>query len=105
MKVEPALAKALCEAPSSGTDIHDFLFATRVSGSGKRTHPATSRAVRYSRAEADWILHDALKNRGVDLIRRNIICAAARLGGAKGWGKDDSRQKRVTDADEAFLFD
>ncbi|KQV54825.1 MULTISPECIES: DUF1353 domain-containing protein [unclassified Caulobacter] len=86
-----------------GAVIHDFLYATRGTGVWK-THPSgNSRPQPYSRAEADWILRDALKNRGVDVVRRNIIWLAVRIGGSGGWGKDDSRQKRATPADEAYV--
>nr|WP_295107497.1 DUF1353 domain-containing protein [uncultured Caulobacter sp.] len=86
-----------------GAVVHDFLYATRGTGVWK-THPSgNTRPAPYSRAEADWILRDALKNRGVDVVRRNIIWAAVRIGGGNGWGKDDSRQKRATPADEAYV--
>ena len=83
--------------------IHDFLYATRGTGVWKAHPSGNTRPAPYSRAEADWILRDALKNRGVDVVRRNIIWAAVRLFGAGGWGKDDSRQKRGTPDDQAFV--
>ena len=86
-----------------GAVIHDFLYATRGTGVWKRHPSGNTRPQAYSRAEADWILRDALQNRGVDVVRRNIIWAAVRLGGGRGWGKDDSRQKRATEADEAYV--
>jgi len=86
-----------------GAVIHDFLYATRGTGVWKKHPSGNSRAEPYSRAEADWILRDALRNRGVDIVRRNIIWLAVRIGGAGGWGKDDSRQKKVTPADEAYV--
>jgi hypothetical protein len=86
-----------------GAVIHDFLYATRGSGVWKAHPSGNSRPSAYTRAEADWILRDALANRGVDLLRRNLIWAAVRIGGAGGWGKDDSRQKRATAEDEAFV--
>ncbi|MET3665187.1 DUF1353 domain-containing protein [Caulobacter sp. 1776] len=86
-----------------GAVIHDFLYATRGTGIWK-THPSgNTRPEPYSRREADWILRDAMRNRGVDVVRRNIIWLAVRIGGGGGWGKDDSRQKKVTPADEAFV--
>ena len=86
-----------------GAVIHDFLYATRGTSQWKRQPPGNTRAQPYTRAEADWILRDALKNRGVDLLRRNVIWLAVRFGGGRGWGKDDSRQKRVTAAEEAYV--
>jgi hypothetical protein len=86
-----------------GAVIHDFLYATRGTGTWKSHPSGNTRTEPYTRAEVDWILRDALENRGVDAIRRNIIWAAVRIGGAGGWGKDDSRQKRATAADEAFV--
>jgi hypothetical protein len=85
--------------------IHDFLYATRGTGAWKRHPSGVARPEPYSRAEADWILRDALKNRGVGVIRRNIIWAAVRMFGARGWGKDHSRQRRVTAEDEVFVTD
>jgi len=86
-----------------GAVIHDFLYATRGTGTWKKHPSGNTRPEPYSRAEADWILRDAMKNRGVDVVRRNIIWLAVRVGGGGGWGKDDSRQKKVTPADEAFV--
>ena len=77
-----------------GAVIHDFLYATRGTGAWKRHPSGNTREAPYTRAEADWILRDALENRGVDVLRRNIIWLAVRLGGARGWGHDDSRQPR-----------
>jgi len=88
-----------------GAVIHDFLYATRGTGIWKKHPSGNSRAEPYSRAEADWILRDALRNRGVDVVRRNIIWLAVRIGGGGGWGKDDSRQMRATAADEAYVTD
>lgn len=88
-----------------GAVIHDFLYATRGAGTWK-THPSgNTRTGPYTRREADWILRDALGNRGVGVLRRNLIWAAVRIGGGGGWGKDHARQKRVTEADEAFVVE
>jgi hypothetical protein len=86
-----------------GAVIHDFLYATQGTGTWKKHPSGNSRAEPYSRVEADWILRDALRNRGVGVVRRNIIWLAVRVGGGGGWGKDDSRQKRATPADEAYV--
>jgi hypothetical protein len=84
-----------------GAIIHDFLYATRGSGIWKRHPAAITRASPYTRAEADAILREALENRGVDWLRRNVIWAAVRLGGSGGWGLDDSRQARRKAVNEA----
>jgi hypothetical protein len=55
--------------------VHDYLYATRgLSG-------------RYSRAQADGILDQAMAALGVPAWRRAVIWAAVRLGGAGGWGR------------------
>jgi hypothetical protein len=82
--------------------IHDFLYATAGTGAWKSHGPSISRAQPYTRAEADWILRDAMQNRGVDALRRSIIWAAVRAGGAPGWGLD-GRRPATTDADERFV--
>lgn len=71
--------------------IHDFLY--RTCGRGKwlnqpngLTRQCQPNVDCYKREEADWILRDAMKDRGVDIVRRNIIWAAVRLGGGGGWG-------------------
>ena len=81
--------------------IHDFLYATSGTGSWKRHPTAITRERPYSRPEADNILREALKNRGVGVLRRNIIWVAVRVGGARGWGLDASRQARRQAVDEA----
>jgi hypothetical protein len=86
-----------------GAVIHDFLYATHGTGVWKNHPSGNTRAEPYTRAEADWILRDALENRGVDIIRRNIIWVAVRMGGAGGWGLDDSRQKLRAAEDERFV--
>lgn len=86
-----------------GAVIHDFLYATSGTGIWKTYTDGRTRPDGYTRAEADGILRDALANRSVGVLRRNIIWAACRVGGAGGWGKDDSRQKQVTPDDERFI--
>ncbi|WP_428150910.1 DUF1353 domain-containing protein [Brevundimonas sp.] len=83
--------------------VHDFLYATSGSGHWKKRHDGRTRLTPYGRREADDVFREALANRGVDPLRRTILWAAVRLGGANGWGADDSRQREVTDQDEAFL--
>ena len=83
-----------------GAVIHDFLYATCGTGVWKNHPTAITRSAPYSRREADAILREALENRGVDRLRRTIIWLAVRLGGASGWGLDDSRQARRKAVDE-----
>ncbi len=85
-----------------GAVIHDFLYATRGTGVWKAHPRAITRAEDYSRREADDILREAMANRGVDMVRRNIIWLAVRLGGGSGWGLDDSRQAQRKAVDEAL---
>jgi hypothetical protein len=67
--------------------VHDFLYATRGTGICWTTHPpGIDRPTPYTRAEADWILRDAMADRGVDVTRRNIIYDAVRAFGDGGWG-------------------
>jgi hypothetical protein len=66
--------------------IHDFLYRTCGKGVWLGNPRGFTREKDYDRAEADWILRDAMKDRGVGIIRRNIIWAAVRLGGGGGWG-------------------
>jgi hypothetical protein len=66
--------------------IHDYLYYTEGTGVWDR-HPTTiTRATPYTRAEANWILRDAMKDRCVGVVDRNIIYAAVRVGGSEGWG-------------------
>lgn len=84
--------------------IHDFLYATSGKGHWKRRTDGRARAAPYSRKEADAIFKEALENRGVDKFRRSILWAAVRIGGAKGWGADDTR-RAVSDSSVAFVID
>lgn len=65
--------------------IHDLLYRTSGTclhnGKVYRTRPAP-----YTRAEADWILRDGLGLCGMSVVRRNLIYAAVRWGGADVWG-------------------
>ncbi|WP_309605264.1 DUF1353 domain-containing protein [Phenylobacterium sp.] len=66
--------------------IHDFLYRTQGTGVWKG-HPASiARPQPYTRAEADGILREAMADRGVGPLARNIIWAAVRVGGSAGWG-------------------
>lgn len=66
--------------------IHDFLYYTKGTGVWRNRPSTITKAGGYSRAEADWILRDAMRDRCVDVVRRNIIYIAVRLGGRSGWG-------------------
>lgn len=85
-----------------GAIIHDFLYATGGTGVWKRHPPGITRAQPYSRAEADRILRQAIHNRGVGVIKRNIIWAAVRVGGRAGWGSGE-KERPSTAADERFI--
>jgi hypothetical protein len=66
--------------------IHDFLYYTHGTGVWDK-HPSTlTRSQPYTRAEADWILRDAMRDRCVGVMSRNIIYLAVRVGGEGGWG-------------------
>lgn len=65
--------------------IHDFLYTTQGTGYWKKQPKGITRSSHYTREEADWILRDALENRGVPAIWRYIIWAAVRVGGASAW--------------------
>lgn len=67
--------------------IHDFLYYTDGTGVWKKHPKMITRAAPYTRAEADWILRDAMRDRGVDVFRRNLIWLAVRIGGRFGWGR------------------
>ncbi|THD60699.1 DUF1353 domain-containing protein [Phenylobacterium sp.] len=65
--------------------VHDFLYRTEGTGVIWAGHePGVTK--QYDRSEADFVLRDGMQNRGVDVIRRNIIWAAVRLFGGWGWG-------------------
>jgi hypothetical protein len=65
--------------------VHDYLYYTQGSGVWKCHARSITRAADYTRAEADWILRDAMEDRGVAPLPRNIIYLAVRLGGQHGW--------------------
>lgn len=79
--------------------IHDYLYATQGTGQlpagvpGSKQPKGITREP-YSRAEADWVLRDGLKNRGVDVLRRNLIWAAVRIGGGRGWKRNGAAKRR-----------
>lgn len=60
-------------AASSESAVHDYLYATGGLGG------------RYSRAQADRILDEAMAACGVPAWRRAVIWAAVRVGGSSGW--------------------
>jgi hypothetical protein len=65
--------------------VHDQGYRTRgthvVGGVCYRTRPEP-----YTRAEHDAMLLEGLRVCGVSLVRRRLIWAAVRLGGASSWG-------------------
>lgn len=83
--------------------IHDYLYATGGTGIWKKHEASISRPRPYSRAEADAIMREAMENRGVGVIFRNVIYLAVRLGGASGW-KDD-REAAVTPIIEGYVIE
>lgn len=65
--------------------IHDYLYYTQGSGVWK-CHPRSITAAKdYTRPQADWILRDAMQDRGVGGFKRNVIYLAVRVGGQHGW--------------------
>ena len=66
--------------------VHDFLYYTQGTGIWKGHPRSITKQGDYTRAQADWVLRDAMEDRGVDGVRRNIIYEAVRLGGGGGWG-------------------
>lgn len=80
--------------------IHDYLYATQGTGQlppgvpGSRQPVGITRAP-YSRAESDWILRDALANRGVDILRRNLIWLAVRVFGWIPWKRSGGAKQRA----------
>ena len=71
--------------------IHDYLYYTQGSGVWKCHPPTILRARPYERPDADWILRDAMEDRGVDGFRRNVIWLAVRVGGQHGWDASPGR--------------
>ena len=66
--------------------IHDFLYYTGGTGVWNHHPSGNTRKTPYTRAEADWILRDAMQDRGVGGFSREIIYLAVRVGGGAGWG-------------------
>jgi len=83
--------------------IHDYLYATRGTGVWKRGEAGITRAQPYTRLEADRIMREAMENRGVGELRRNLIYLAVRVGGARGWGEEDQIRRRRA-ADDGFAL-
>lgn len=88
-----------------GAVIHDYLYATRGTGRLPRGVPGSKQPVGitrepYSRAESDWILRDALKNRGVDVLRRTLIWLAVRVFGARAWNRNAETKRKVAAAQD-----
>lgn len=80
--------------------IHDYLYATRGTGRLPPGVPGSKQPVGitrppYSRAESDWILRDALANRGVGPLHRNLIWLAVRLGGGRAWTRNAAHKQQV----------
>ncbi|WP_293369806.1 DUF1353 domain-containing protein [Phenylobacterium sp.] len=71
--------------------IHDFLYYTQGSGVWKCHASTIIRKTDYTRPEADWILRDAMADRGVDAFHRNVIYLAVRFGGQRGWDASPGR--------------
>lgn len=65
--------------------IHDFLYATKGTGEWHK-HRGITRAVPYSRKEADDILKEAMADRKVGNWEQVVIWSSVRFGGAGGWG-------------------
>jgi hypothetical protein len=66
--------------------IHDFLYQTKGTGVWKGHPSGDTRPTPYTRAQADGILREAMEDRQVGPVARNIIWAAVRVGGGGGWG-------------------
>jgi hypothetical protein len=66
--------------------IHDFLYQTKGTGVWKGHPSGNTRPAPYTRAEADGILREAMADRQVGPVARNLIWAAVRVGGGGGWG-------------------
>ena len=63
--------------------IHDFLYYTQGYGVWK-CHDTRLRRT-YSKADADWILRDAQKDRNVGIVSRNLVWLGVHIGGQNGW--------------------
>ena len=67
--------------------VHDFLYRTKGTGVYWPGKPSgNTRQKPYDREEADNIFREAMADRGVGVVSRNLIWAGVRLGGWMGWG-------------------
>jgi len=66
--------------------VHDCLYFTRGGFNLWHGRRVIDRAAPYTRAECDDILREAMADRGVGLIQRNIIWSGVRAGGAHAFG-------------------
>jgi len=73
--------------------IHDYLYYTQGTGVWKCHPRSITSPTDYTRPQADWILRDAMRDRGVDGFRRNIIYDAVRFGGQHGWDASPGRNE------------
>lgn len=81
--------------------IHDYLYATAGTGIWKK-HPASiTRSSPYSRLEADRIMREAMENRGVPALFRNLIYLAVRFGGGPDW--NDNRDAIATQEVQRYV--
>jgi hypothetical protein len=69
-----------------GAIVHDFLYYTQGDGEWNGQH-GVPEGRRYSRAEADGVLWEAMTDRGVGLWGKIVIWSAVRLGGWIGWAR------------------
>jgi hypothetical protein len=68
-RLEPPLGRS-----GKAAVVHDYLYSTRgLDG-------------RYDRTRCDEIFREAMAVLGVPMIKRNLMWAAVRVGGGKGWG-------------------
>lgn len=76
--------------------IHDWVYASGLhKPSGElETDP---KAIEKARKKADHIFRYAMKEQGVNLVKRNIMFAAVRLGGGGAFGRDDEWAGRFKD--------
>lgn len=65
---------------SAGAVVHDWLYSVSE-------RPSKPREFTKARKKADIILRDAMKASDVGFFKRRLIYRAARIGGAKGFGK------------------